>query len=65
MSGISSRSSISAGIGTQITPLLWHSQYYVTAIMFIAYAGLVVWGFVVWLRASRSERDPVLEEALA
>jgi len=46
-------------------PLLWHSHYYATSVMYVAYAGLVVWGFVVWLRASRSERDPALEEALA
>jgi len=37
-------------------PLLWHSQYYPTAVLYIAYGGLVAWGFVVWLRASRVER---------
>jgi nicotinamide mononucleotide transporter len=36
-------------------PLLWHSQYYPTAILFVVYGALVVWGFVVWLRASRVE----------
>lgn len=36
-------------------PLLWHSQYYPTAILFVFYGALVVWGFLVWLRASRDE----------
>ena len=38
-------------------PLLWHSHYYPTAILFVVYGGLVVWGFFVWLKASRVERD--------
>ena len=37
-------------------PLLWHSGYYPTAVLFLVYGGLVVWGFVVWLKASRVER---------
>jgi len=36
-------------------PLLWHSGYYPTAVLFVVYGALVVWGFVVWLRASRVE----------
>jgi nicotinamide mononucleotide transporter len=40
-------------------PLLWHSQLYPSAILYLVYAGLVVWGFVVWLRISRTE--PLLE----
>ena len=36
-------------------PLLWHSQYYPTAVLFVVYGALVVWGFVVWLRAGREE----------
>ena len=44
-------------------PLLWHSHYYPTAILYVFYGGLVIWGFVVWLRASRREQ-PELEEAL-
>jgi nicotinamide mononucleotide transporter len=41
-------------------PLLWHSQYYPTAVLYVVYGALVVWGFVVWLRASRAEQpDPV------
>ena len=46
-------------------PLLWHSQLYPTAILYVVYGALVIWGFVVWLRASRAERDPALEEVLA
>jgi len=44
-------------------PLLWHNQYYPTAILYVVYGGLVVWGFFVWLSASRREQ-PELEEAL-
>ncbi len=36
-------------------PLLWHSGYYPTAILFVVYGALVVWGFVVWLRVSRED----------
>jgi len=36
-------------------PLLWHSHYYPTAVLFVVYGALVVYGFVVWLRASREE----------
>jgi nicotinamide mononucleotide transporter len=36
-------------------PLLWHSHLYPSAILFVVYGVLVVWGFVVWLRASRVE----------
>ena len=37
-------------------PLLWHSGYYPTAILFVVYGGLVVSGLVVWMRAARKER---------
>ncbi len=43
-------------------PLLWHSQYYPTAILFVVYGVLVVWGFFVWLKASRVERTPEREQ---
>jgi nicotinamide mononucleotide transporter len=47
-------------------PLLWHSQYYPTAILFVFYGALVVWGFVVWLRASRTEApEPERERVVA
>ncbi|HET7280468.1 MAG TPA: nicotinamide mononucleotide transporter family protein [Dermatophilaceae bacterium] len=46
-----------AWIGVDLVgvPLLWHSHYYPTAILFVFYGALVVWGFVVWLKASRTE----------
>jgi nicotinamide mononucleotide transporter len=44
-------------------PLLWHSQYYPTAILFVVYGALVIYGFFVWLKASREERDPAPELA--
>ncbi|CUR54127.1 putative nicotinamide mononucleotide transporter PnuC [metagenome] len=34
-------------------PLLWHSGYYPTAVLFVVYGALVAYGFVVWLRAAR------------
>jgi nicotinamide mononucleotide transporter len=42
-------------------PLLWHSGYYPTAVLFVVYGVLVVWGFVVWLKASRVERRERVE----
>ena len=42
-------------------PLLWHSGYYPTAVLFVVYGALVIWGFVVWLRASRVETTPTRE----
>jgi nicotinamide mononucleotide transporter len=39
-------------------PLLWHSGYYPSAVLFIVYGALVVGGFVVWLKASRTEAAP-------
>jgi nicotinamide mononucleotide transporter len=44
-------------------PLLWHSHLYPSAILFVFYGGLVIWGFVVWLHATRTERDPAPELA--
>jgi len=43
-------------------PLLWHSQYYPTAVLYVVYAGLVAYGFVVWVRASRVEAGRAPEE---
>lgn len=56
-----------AWIGVDLVgvPLLWHSKYYATSVMYVAYAALVVGGFVVWLRATRTERDPAREEVMA
>lgn len=43
-------------------PLLWHSEYYPSAVLYIAYGVLVIWGFVVWLRAARTERRSPQEQ---
>ncbi len=37
-------------------PLLWHSAYYPSAVLYMIYGALVTYGFVVWLRAARTER---------
>jgi nicotinamide mononucleotide transporter len=39
-------------------PLLWHSGYYPTAVLFVVYGALVVAGLVVWSRAARTETPP-------
>lgn len=39
-------------------PLLWHSGYYPTAVLYLVYGGLVIWGFVVWLRVARGSDTP-------
>ena len=36
-------------------PLLVHSHFYPSAVLFAIYGGLVVYGFFVWLKASRTE----------
>lgn len=36
-------------------PLLWHGGYYPSAVMFVVYGALVLWGFTVWLKASKVE----------
>jgi nicotinamide mononucleotide transporter len=48
-------------------PLLWHSKFYPSAVLYVVYGGLVVYGFFVWLKASREEKSevPELEEARA
>jgi len=43
-------------------PLLIHSHFYPTAFLFAIYGGLVIYGFFVWLKASRTEspeREPI------
>lgn len=44
------------GVDLVGVPLLWHSGYLPTAVLYAVYAAFVLYGFVVWLRASRSER---------
>ncbi len=36
-------------------PLLIHSRFYPSAVLFAIYGGLVIYGFTVWLKASRAE----------
>jgi nicotinamide mononucleotide transporter len=44
-------------------PLLIHSHFYPTAVLFAIYGGLVVYGFFVWLKASKTESPaPALSE---
>ena len=43
-------------------PLLIHSHFYPTAFLFAVYGGLVIYGFFVWLKVSRTEssdREPI------
>lgn len=48
-------------------PLLLHSHFYPSAVLYAVYAGFVVWGFVVWLRLARRDQtvqglsDPAME----
>jgi nicotinamide mononucleotide transporter len=47
-------------------PLLIHSHFYPTAFLFAIYGGLVIYGFFVWLKASRIESpNPDLTEVPA
>jgi nicotinamide mononucleotide transporter len=52
-----------AWIGVDLVgvPLLVHSRFYPSAVLYAVYGGLVVYGFFVWLKASRTEapdREP-------
>ncbi|GID27400.1 hypothetical protein Abr02nite_23830 [Paractinoplanes brasiliensis] len=43
---------------------LLHFGYYPSAILYAVYAAFVIWGFVVWLRLSRTpERPPARKQA--
>jgi nicotinamide mononucleotide transporter len=37
-------------------PLLWRAHLYPSAVLYLVYAGFVIWGFVVWLAVARKER---------
>jgi nicotinamide mononucleotide transporter len=37
-------------------PLLIKAQYYPSAVLYTVYGAFVIWGFTVWLRATRTER---------
>ncbi len=43
------------GVDLVGVPLLLHSNYIPTAVLYAFYAVFVIYGFVVWLRASRTE----------
>jgi nicotinamide mononucleotide transporter len=52
-----------AWIGVDLVgvPLLVHSKFYPSAVLYAVYGGLVIYGFFVWLKASRvetPEREP-------
>jgi nicotinamide mononucleotide transporter len=44
---------------------LIHSGYIPTAVLYAFYAVFVIYGFVVWLRASRTEQPDREPEAVA
>ncbi|WP_068253857.1 nicotinamide riboside transporter PnuC [Janibacter corallicola] len=44
------------GVDLVGVPLLWHSGYLPTAVLYAVYAGFVISGFVVWRRATPTER---------
>jgi nicotinamide mononucleotide transporter len=39
-------------------PLLWRAQLYPSAILYLVYGALVVYGFTVWLKVSRQRQVP-------
>lgn len=43
------------GVDLVGVPLLWHSAYYPSAVLYAIYGGLVLYGFFVWLRVSARE----------
>lgn len=56
------------GVDLVGVPLLWHSGYLPTAVLYAVYALFVGYGFLVWLRASRDERpgkEPAERRSLA
>ncbi len=46
-------------------PLLFSSHFYPSAVLYIVYGGLVIYGFFVWLKASRTETPDREPEAVA
>jgi nicotinamide mononucleotide transporter len=40
-------------------PLLLHSHFYPSAVLYGVYGAFVVWGFVSWLKVSRLEVEPI------
>ncbi len=51
------------GVDVVGVPLLLRAELYPSAVLYLVYGAFVVWGFVVWLTVSRTERQaPTLEE---
>ena len=44
-------------------PLLLRAGFYPSAFLYAVYGGLVIWGFVVWMRAARDEQPAQPEPA--
>ena len=40
-------------------PLLLHSQFYPSAVLYGVYGVFVIWGFVTWLRIARTTVEPI------
>ena len=53
------------GVDLVGVPLLFNSHFYPSAVLYIAYGGLVIWGFFVWLKASRTEKPELEPEKVA
>lgn len=51
------------GVDLVGVPLLWHSNYIPTAVLYAFYAAFVIYGFTVWLRATRTETVELAEPA--
>ncbi len=52
------------GVDLVGVPLLLHNKYIPTAALYAFYSIFVVWGFFVWLKASRTEQPDVEPEAV-
>jgi nicotinamide mononucleotide transporter len=40
-------------------PLLLHSHFYPSAVLYGVYGVFVIWGFVTWLRIARTTVEPI------
>jgi nicotinamide mononucleotide transporter len=50
------------GVDLVGVPLLLHNNFIPTAVLYAFYSIFVIWGFVVWMRASRTERPDIEPE---
>ena len=51
------------GVDLVGVPLLLKAGYYPSAVLYLVYAGFVVWGFVVWVRSMRPAVTPLANAA--